>query len=346
MERFLGRTNRTRTGGFRGRQSARDAIKLLTNQTLDENATPSTDLESIGRSGASGRRLHSVNLFTTSDGFVVFYVTCVIITIMLIIFNMHVIYFTKRRLVKLTANDRYLICVIITQAILALVVLVNLPMRSFSPGLINRGLLWIVTDTLFLSLQCNTLALLVDRYLFINQGIMYDSFDHDRRAKVIIVIMLTLSLAINIGIELSNVRLARRIYKHFVLVLSIITCGFGIYKNVKIYQITAYALTEQQKIDFIRRRGKKLLVLFVDMIITLLQIYAPLLTFMALLEVQYGIVNIHIRSIMSYPWNIRLFLMCIYIMWYIIVDKKWRYLYQTHGLFTIFYQNNGFEITI
>jgi hypothetical protein len=318
-------------GGLKmGRQDILASETL--NETLDTVLVPGDVIRS-GKRPIGGR--YAVNMFAISDGYIVFYVVCAICVAMVILYNMHVIYFTIRYKIQLTANDRYLTCLIITHAALAVTVLV----KSVLVKTVDRQIMSVlsvpgITGALYMSTQGSMLALLIDRHLFINRGILYDCYIQARLSKFIVGIILLLSSLTSLFVNLPYWPIIRRIYIYTSITISVIIFGFNFYKNIKIYQITSKALTEQHKIDFAKTRGRKLLVVFFDVMMTLIQMYVPVVRILVLLQKEYRI-RIYGNAIRSYLRDSPAFVMGIYVTWYIITDKKWRLLYQKYGVFAM-----------
>ena len=262
-----------------------------------------------------------------------FFVICVLLTTILIAFNAHVIYFSARRLLEVTAGYRYLFCVVITHALLAIMEFVIQIIRCVDAQEFIRQRLYLAGayDVIHMSFLCSTLALLVDRYLFITQGIAYDSFVSEKRSNVIIGIIMSLSLLLG---AIVSPLITRRIYTYLSVTISLAIFGFDLFRNFKIYSITTHPLTQQQRIDFSREKGKRLLVLFLETIMTIIQVYAPVVTILHTLQIERVIVRIredhgrYLRIIQALSWGI-----CV--MWYIVTDRKLRDMYKKHGLYSV-----------
>ena len=279
-----------------------------------------------------GNRFNQENAFLQS-GYVAFFVICALLTIILIVFNAHVIYFSARRLVEMSASNRYLCSVVVTHGLLAIMMFVMHTVRH-----VNGQNLFLkrTCDVLYMSFLGSTLTLLVDRYLFITQGILYDDFVNEKRSNVIIGIIPALSLLFGATVNantISSLTITRRIYAHLSSALSLAIFGFDLFRNFKIYHITAHALNDQQRVEFNRQRGKRLLVLFVEIIMTIVQAYTPVVTISHLLQMEHVIV-ITGRGDGRYLKIIQALSSGICVMWYIVTDRKLRDVYRKHALFS------------
>lgn len=279
---------------------------------------------------------HSVT--SQSIGFVIIYVIFIVCALVVIIFSAHLFYFTCRGLVQeLTASDRYLLCLTAVHIVQVLAVITD----SLLSGARMRYdiklciLMNIVNGGLDLSSQGTILALLVDRYLYIKRGMLYDSERNIRASGFVMAAVFSSSTVVSILVTLPELKSQRYLYVACwcsMVLLSLVILGFNIYKNVKVYQITSYSLTEQQSIDFVRHRTARILVILLDILITMVQIIN---TVMAVLLV----VDDHLMGEKKFlnrscAKKISSFFIGIYVVWYIVTDKKWRLLYKNRGLFS------------
>lgn len=295
---------------------------------------------------SSGQVQRGVDVLSQDSAeFLTSYILFILCTIAIVSFSGQVLYFAARRLVLLCANDSYLMGLIVSHMILSVVSALRtlLSSNGFASVSVYRNTVHFFYVTGYLTCQLSTFALLLDRYLYIIHPLGYNDAKNKRRSKFVTVAIVAVSLVIpgilNASRNLDEYAQIKVIYNYFSFALSVSVFILNMYKNIKIYQITSHSITKQQELYFRKVRRKKIFVLLVEITMTIFQLYMPLKAALILVDKYY--VSINLRRIKVYLTHSQSVVIGIYVTWYIITVKKWRFLYKKHGLFKRLFSSNN-----